>query len=48
MHHMRGVQDLQRLADLPRVVDGIGLAHRILQPVAQAAAGKIFQREIQE
>ncbi len=46
MHHMRRVQHLQRLADLPRVVDRVGLAYRILQPVAQAAAGEVFQRQI--
>ncbi len=47
MHDARGMHDLQRLADLMRVVDGIGLADRMLQALAQAAAGKIFQRQIQ-
>ena len=47
MHDMCGMQNLQRLADLARVIDRIGFADRILQPIAQAAAGKIFQRQIQ-
>ena len=47
VHHVGGVQNLQRLADLARIVQRIGLADGILQSVAQAAAGKIFQGQIQ-
>ena len=40
MHDPRGMHDLQRFADLMRVVDSIRFADRMLQPLAQAAAGK--------
>ena len=47
MHDPRGVHDLQRFADLMRVVHGIRFADRMLQALAQAAAGKVLQRQIQ-
>ena len=47
MHDAGGVHHLQRAGDLPRVVEGVALAHRILEPLAHAAAGKVFEREVQ-
>ena len=47
VHDACGVNDLQSLADLVRIVDGIGFAHRMFQALAQTAAGEVFQRQIQ-
>src|SRR5450631_3632868 len=47
MYHARGMDDLQRFADLMRIVDGVRFAHRVSQTLAQAAAGKILQSEIE-
>ncbi len=47
MHDARGVNDLQRFADLVRVVDGVRLANGMFQPLPQAAAGKILEGQIQ-
>src|SRR5271169_3749603 len=38
-----GMNDLQRLADLMRIIDGIGFADRVFQPLTQATAGEVFQ-----
>ena len=47
VHDAGRVDELQRLGDLPGVVHRVGLAHRVPQALAHAAAGEILQRQIQ-